>query len=44
MLGNSGNDNNFSSSSDVPFKVEERIEIPMFNGKTNVEDLNSWLK
>jgi hypothetical protein len=44
ILGNSGNENNFYSSSSVPFKVEEKLEIPMFNGKTNVEVLDSWLK
>jgi hypothetical protein len=44
MLGNSGNDNNISSSSSVPFKVEAKLEIPMFNGQTNVEALDSWLK
>jgi hypothetical protein len=43
-VGNSGNDNNISSSSSVPFKVEEKLEIPMFNGQTNVEALDSWLK
>ena len=37
----SGNDNNFYSSSSVPFKVEEKLGIPMFNGKTNVEALDS---
>jgi hypothetical protein len=43
-LGNSGNDNKFSSSSSVPFKVEVKLEIPMFDGQTNVEALDSWLK
>jgi len=44
MLGNSGNDNNISSTSSVPFKVEVNLEIPIFNGQTNDEALYSWLK
>jgi hypothetical protein len=44
MLGNSGNDDNFSSSSNIPFKVETKLEIPMFDGQTNAEALDSWLK
>jgi hypothetical protein len=43
-LGNLRNDNIFSSSSSIPFKVEAKLEIPMFDGKTNVEALDSWLK
>jgi hypothetical protein len=31
-LGNSSYDNNFSSSSSVPFKVEVKLEIPMYDG------------
>jgi hypothetical protein len=34
----------FSSSSNLPFKVEGKIEISMFCGHVNVEVLNSWLK
>jgi hypothetical protein len=44
MLGNLGNDINFSSSSSVPFKVEVKLQIPMFNGETNAKALDSWLK
>ena len=44
MIGNSSNDNNISSSSSVPYKVEAKIEIPMFNEKNNVESLDSSLK
>jgi hypothetical protein len=43
MLGNSCNDNNFSSSSNVLFKVEVNLGIPMFNGQTNAEALDNWL-
>ena len=43
-LGKSGNDNTFSSSSNVPFKVEVKLEISMYDGQTNVEVLDSWLK
>jgi hypothetical protein len=32
MLGNFGNDNNFSSSSSITFKVEAKLEIPTFDG------------
>jgi hypothetical protein len=28
----------------IPFKVEEKLEIPMYDGQINVEVLNSWLK
>jgi hypothetical protein len=37
----------FSSSSHVPFKFEEKLEIPMYDGQINVEVpevLNNWLK
>ena len=44
MLGNLGNENDFSSSSNVPFKVEAKLEIPMFDGQTNVEVLDSYLQ
>jgi hypothetical protein len=32
------------SSSSAPFRVEAKLEIPMFNGQTNVEALDGWLK
>ena len=34
----------FSSSSNLPFKVEAKLEIPMYDGQVNVEVLNRWLK
>jgi hypothetical protein len=43
MLGNLGYEN-FSSSSNIPFKVEAKFEITMFDGQTNVEFLDGWLK
>jgi hypothetical protein len=33
-----------SSSSNIPFKVEVNLEIPMFEGQVNIEFLYSWLK
>lgn len=39
----SGKNINFPSTSSV-FKVESKLEIPMFDGQVNVEVLNSWLK
>jgi hypothetical protein len=41
MLGNSCNDNKFSSSSSVLFKVETKLGIPMFNGQTNAKALDN---
>jgi hypothetical protein len=32
------------SSSNTPFKVEAKLEIPTYDGQVNVEKLNSWLK
>jgi len=40
-LENSGNDRKFSSSSNVPFKVEVKLEITMFGGQNNDEALDS---
>ena len=40
----SGKNNNFSSSSNVPVKVEAKLEIPMFDGQVSSEVLNRWLK
>jgi hypothetical protein len=34
-LGNSSNDNTFSSSSSIPFKVELKLEIPKFDDQVN---------
>jgi hypothetical protein len=44
VCNDSGKNHSFSSSSHIPFKVEEKIEIPMYDGQINVEVLNSWLK
>jgi hypothetical protein len=41
MLGNSSYGNTFSSSSSIPLKVEVKLEIPMYDGPTNVEALDS---
>jgi hypothetical protein len=44
MLGKLSNDNNFYSSSTIPLKFKAKLEIPMFNGKTNAKSLDRWLK
>jgi hypothetical protein len=41
MFGNSGYGNKFSPSSNIPFKFEVNLEIPMFDGKINAEALDS---
>jgi hypothetical protein len=41
MLGNLGNDNNFSSSSNVLLNIEAKLDIPMFYGQVNVEFFNN---
>jgi hypothetical protein len=43
-LGDLSKNNSLPSSSNIPFKVEEKLEIPMYDGQVNVEKLNSWLK
>ena len=39
-----GKIHNFSPSSNVPFKVEVKLEISMYDGQVNVEVFSSWLK
>ena len=36
--------NSSSSSNRVPFKVEAKVDIPMFGGEVDVEKVNNWLK
>jgi hypothetical protein len=44
MYNDLGKNHSFSSSSHIPFKVEEKLEIPMYDGQINVEVLDNWLK
>jgi hypothetical protein len=44
MCNDLGKIHYLSSSSHISFKVEEKIEIPMYDGQTNVKVLNNWLK
>jgi len=39
-----GKNNVFSPYSSIPFKVEVKLEIPMYDGQVNAEVLNNWLK
>ena len=43
-IEDSSKNNNFSSSSNVPFKVEVKLQISMFDGQVNSKVLNNWLK
>jgi hypothetical protein len=39
-----GKNHSFSSFSHIPFKVEAKLEIPMYDGQINAKVLDSWLK
>ena len=43
-LGNSCNDNSLPSYSNIPFKIESKLEIPTYDSQVNVEKHNRQLQ